>query len=110
MHPSCFVSRLAGELLLSRNDVMNLRNTSTQLQKDVGCWRQEYERLLVEYWKISEHNGNLLGQVSRLKEQLQATRSKRGNKRPRRDDGGVPVSVEAGGSDFDSGNDLVVGQ
>ncbi|EWZ29304.1 hypothetical protein FOZG_17166 [Fusarium oxysporum Fo47] len=104
-HPACFVSRLAGELLLSRTDNMNLRHMSTQLQQDVGSWRQEYEKLLVEYWKISEHNAALLGQVSRLKEQLRATRSKRGNNRGRRDDGIVSMPIPAGSSDIDGSNE-----
>ncbi|OBS16066.1 hypothetical protein FPOA_13153 [Fusarium poae] len=108
-NPACFVSRLAGELLLSRTDNMNLRHASTQLQRDVGCWRQEYDRLLVEYWKVLEHNATLLGQVSRLKEQLRVTRSKRGNNRARRDDGSVSMPVSTGSSDSDAANDPVAG-
>ncbi|KAG8673928.1 hypothetical protein FLAG1_09471 [Fusarium langsethiae] len=107
VHPSCFVSRLAGELLLSRTDNMNLRHMSTQLQKDVGCWRQEYERLLVEHWKVLEHNTSLLGQVSRLKEQIRVTRSKRTNNRTRRDDSTVAIPVETASSDNDPANDQV---
>ncbi|KAF5724645.1 hypothetical protein FMUND_610 [Fusarium mundagurra] len=108
-NPACFVSRLAGELLLSRTDNMNLRHMSTQLQQDVGSWRQEYEKLLVEYWKISEHNAALLGQVSRLKEQVRATRPKRGNNRGRRDDGIMSLPVQAGSSDIGSNEQEAVG-
>ncbi|KAF5709892.1 hypothetical protein FGLOB1_5740 [Fusarium globosum] len=108
-NPACFVSRLAGELLLSRTDNMNLRHMSTQLQQDVGSWRQEYEKLLVEYWKMSEHNATLLGQVSRLKEQIRATRPKRGNNRGRRDDGIMSLPVQAGSSDIGSTEQEAVG-
>ena len=59
----------------------------------------------MEYWKTSEHNAALLGQVSRLKEQLRATRSKRGNNRGRRDDGIVSMPIPAGSSDIDGSNE-----
>ena len=88
---------------------MNLRHMSTQLQKDVGCWRQEYDRLLVEHWKVLEQNTSLLGQVSRLKEQIRVTRPKRTNNRARRDERIVPAVVETGSSDNDRTNDQVAG-
>ncbi|KAF5531374.1 hypothetical protein FMEXI_13020, partial [Fusarium mexicanum] len=94
-----FVSRLAGELLVSRTDNMNLRHISRQSQEDAFCWHQEYERLLGEYWKVSEHNAALLGQVSRLKEQLRSARSRQGTHRARRDSGSAVVStLKASGS------------
>ncbi|RSL73885.1 hypothetical protein CEP54_000276 [Fusarium duplospermum] len=92
---ACFVARLAGELLLSRTDNMNLRQLNKQLQHDAGCWRQEYEQVLVQYWKISEHNATLLGQVSRLKEQLRAARSRKDGPKTRRNSAAAPVPTES---------------
>ncbi|KAM0187033.1 hypothetical protein ACHAPI_011351 [Fusarium lateritium] len=106
-HPACFASRLAEELLVSRTDNMNLRHMSTQLQQDVGCWRQEYERLLAEYGVVVEHNAVLLGQISRLKEQLRAARVKRGDNKSRRNNGNASAPVSTGSSDASSASTLV---
>ncbi|KAF5597251.1 hypothetical protein FPCIR_3678 [Fusarium pseudocircinatum] len=87
-----FVSRLAGELL-----------------EDAFCWHQEYERLLGEYWKVSEHNAALLGQVSRLKEQLRSARSTQGTQRARCDSGSAVVSTSKVGGASGTMSNAIVG-
>ncbi|KAJ4232963.1 hypothetical protein FSOLCH5_008181 [Fusarium solani] len=99
-HQACFVTRLAGELLLSRTDNMNLRHLNNQLQLDAGSWRQEYEQVVVQYWKVSEHNATLLGQVSRLKEQLRAARCRKDGPKTRRESAGGPIPTGSQHSDM----------
>ncbi|KPM41100.1 hypothetical protein AK830_g5495 [Neonectria ditissima] len=90
------VDWLTRELYIAQTGMVHLRTVNQQLQQDAICRRQESEELRARHWEVAEHNVNLLGQNSRLKEQLRAARSKRIGVKVRRQGEGSSLSTSTG--------------